>query len=98
MPRGRKRSDEAAQQQLADDLARAQREVLRLQALNRTLQRTVGVRQTAPARKAGTKPTQKTRRPNRQSRGERVLRAMQNAGSDSAAAAATMPLDNQPGA
>lgn len=79
LPRGRKPDHEAHLQAQAEELARCQRELLRVQALCRSLQRTVGIKQEPPRSPAGkAQKTQKGRRPARVSRGERVLRSLQS--------------------
>jgi tRNA isopentenyl-2-thiomethyl-A-37 hydroxylase MiaE len=87
--RGRKRAMDHERTQLLADKQRLQREVLRLQALHRLTQRAVGVKEAAASRpgKAARK-TVKTRRPRRQSRGERVLAGLRTGiGTEPASAA-----------
>jgi len=92
LPRGRKPDHEARLAAQAEELARSQRELLRVQALCRSLQRTVGIKQEPPRKPDGkSQKTQKGRRPNRVSRGERVLRDLQ--GSRGATASAKIPPD-----
>ncbi len=94
LPRGRKPDHEARLLAQSEELGRAQRELQRLQALCRTLQRTVGIKQETPRKPDGkTGKTQRRRRPPRVSRGEKVLRDLQ--GSLARATPANMPAETQ---
>lgn len=96
--RGRKRDVDAELARLIADNDRLQQEIGRLQALYRTTQRAVGVREVVqPASRSGKKKTTKTRRKITESRGERVSKALRNSTAAPEGPAATMPPETQGG-
>jgi Skp family chaperone for outer membrane proteins len=84
-PRGRRVSVSREREKLQEELARTQRELSRLQALHRVTQRAVGVQEPAKrSKKAKAGKEIKTRRTRKQSRGERIVRVLNEAPEDNA--------------
>jgi hypothetical protein len=94
--RGRKRDSAAEMKQLSTENDRLAREIHRLQALYRATQRAVGIKEADPRSKAKDK-TIRTRRPNVESRGRRVAKALRDPDAAAAAPAATLPARAQGG-
>jgi Skp family chaperone for outer membrane proteins len=84
-PRGRQVSVSREREKLQEELARTQRELSRLQALHRVTQRAVGVQEPAKrSKKVKAGKEIKTRRTRKQSRGERIVRVLNEAPEDNA--------------
>jgi hypothetical protein len=74
--RGRKRTNESETRALKSELAAAQRELRRYQALHRTAQRALGLAKPAAAKPKAASKKKSGRGPSRKPRGERILRVL----------------------